>query len=87
MLERQDLTAAARAMYEAGQSVRPAWDQLGDRTQELWREYAAGLERGDARSRFFADPATPNEATVIVDHKVEQTASGPRTRIINWGQR
>lgn len=29
----------ARTLYEAGQSVRPDWDQLGETTKEVWREY------------------------------------------------
>lgn len=33
--------AVARKLYESGQSVRPAWSQLGDVTRSVWLEYAA----------------------------------------------
>lgn len=35
-----DLNRAAQALYEAGQSVRPSWDQTGDTTRSVWRERA-----------------------------------------------
>lgn len=28
----------ARTLYDAGRSVRPSWDQLGDTTKDYWRE-------------------------------------------------
>lgn len=39
--ETRDIEAAARALYDACQTVKPNWDQLGDVTKSVWRERAA----------------------------------------------
>lgn len=33
-----DIEAAARALYDACQTVKPSWEQLGDVTRGVWRE-------------------------------------------------
>lgn len=39
------LEREARRLYDACQTVKPTWDQLGDTTKSVWREYAAGASR------------------------------------------
>lgn len=54
------LEREARALYDACQTVKPTWDQLGDVTKSVWRDYAvrklAGLK--DWWSISHNNPAT-----------------------------
>lgn len=36
-----NIEALAQELYEACQTVKPRWDQLGEVTKSVWREYAA----------------------------------------------
>jgi hypothetical protein len=36
----RELDARARELYEAVQTPKPTWDQLGDVTKSVWREEA-----------------------------------------------
>jgi hypothetical protein len=49
--------ADAEALYSAGESARPTWDQLGDATRSVWRLYAKRKAEGDPEWWSVKKPA------------------------------
>lgn len=75
------LDARARALYDACQSVKPSWDQLGDITKSVWREYVINgtyehrLQHLPTNQQHHHEPGAPARHT---DHlPVPDEALGP----------
>lgn len=49
MIDQQELDASARALYNQCQTVKPAWEQLGEVTKNVWRERVLPAPKTEVR--------------------------------------
>jgi hypothetical protein len=67
-----DIDTQAKALWDACQTVKPDWDQLGDVTKGVWREkVAAGLAPADYLGPFSKPPTDSVDASPAPQAAVE----------------